>query len=143
LAEVLDAHRVAGFHPGMAFVLAELGFVAELRGDPEAARARHLDGLRSARVSGDPRAIALALEGLAGADALAGHHDRAGCLLGAADSARRSVDRPLPPAERTDVDRIRAVVQAALGEAGFDKAWHSGASAGLDAVLAGVDRDQG
>ncbi|MGH3962017.1 MAG: BTAD domain-containing putative transcriptional regulator [Pseudonocardiaceae bacterium] len=143
LAEVLDAHRVADFHPGMAFVLAELGFVAELRGDPEAARAWHLEGLHSAQVSGDPRAVALALEGLAGADVLAGHHGRAGYLLGAADSARRSVDRPLPPAERTDVDRISAVVQAALGEAGFDKAWHRGGSAGLDAALVTVDRDQG
>ncbi|MGH3898248.1 MAG: ATP-binding protein [Pseudonocardiaceae bacterium] len=139
LTEVLDAHRVAGFHPGTAFVAAELGFVAELRGDAEAARAWHLEGLRSARVSGDPRAIALALEGLAGADALAGRHDRAGWLLGSADAARRSVDRPLPPAERTDVDRISAVLRAALGEAGFDKAWHRGASAGLDAVLATLD----
>ncbi len=142
LRAVLDAHRVADFHPGMAFVLAELGFVAELRGDPEAARAWHLEGLASARVSGDPRAIALALEGLAGADALAGHHDQAGWLLGAADAARRSVDRPLPPAERTDVDRISAVVQASLGEAGFATAWHRGASAGLDAVLAKLDHDQ-
>ncbi|MGQ0716950.1 MAG: tetratricopeptide repeat protein [Pseudonocardiales bacterium] len=140
LAEVLDAHRVAGFHPGMAFVAAELGFVAELRGDPVAARARHLEGLGSARVSGDPRAIALALEGLAGADVLTGHHDRAGWLLGAADTARRSVDRPLPPAERIDVDRISAAARAALGDAAFDTAWRRGAAAGLDAVLATLDR---
>lgn len=140
LAEVLDAHRVAGFHPGTAFVLAELGFSAELRGDPETARARHLEGLRSAQASGDPRAIALALEELAGADALAGHHDRAGWLMGAADSARRSVDRPLPPAERIDVDRISAAARAALGDAAFDTAWRRGAVAGLDAVLATVVR---
>ncbi len=139
LSEVLDAHRVAGFHPGMAFTLAELGFVAELRGDPDAARARHLEGLRCARVSGDPRAIALALEGLAGADTLAGRHDRAGWLLGAADAARRSVDRPLPSAERIDVDRISSAVRLTSGEAAFDTAWHRGAVAGLDAVLATLD----
>ncbi|MGH3787323.1 MAG: tetratricopeptide repeat protein [Pseudonocardiaceae bacterium] len=141
LSEVLDAHRVAGFHPGMAFVLAELGFVAELRGDPEAARTWHLEGLRSARVSGDPRAIALALEGLAGADALTGHHDRAGWLLGAAGAARRSVDRPLPSAERSDVGRIGSAVRAALGEVAFDTAWRRGAVAGLDSVLGSLDHD--
>jgi tetratricopeptide (TPR) repeat protein len=142
LAEVLDAHRVASFHPGMAFIAAELGFVAELRGDHEMARTRHREGLASARVSGDPRAIALALEGLAGAEALAGHHDRAGWLLGAADAARRSVDRPLPSAECIDVDRISAVVRASLSEVDFDTALRRGAATGLEAVLAAVDRDQ-
>jgi hypothetical protein len=29
-----------------------------------------------------------------------------------------------------------------LGEVGFDTAWHRDASAGLDAMLATVDRDQ-
>jgi predicted ATPase len=139
LAEVLDAHRVAGFHPGVAFALAELGFVAELRGDPDAARARHLAGLRSAQVSGDPRAIALALEGLAGAEALAGHHDQAGWLLGAADTARRSVNRPLPPAERTDVDRITSAVRAALGETAYQAAAQRGAEAGFAAVLTSLE----
>lgn len=139
LVEVLGAHRVAGFHPGIAFVAAELGFVAELRGDAQEAQARHLESLASAQISGDPRAIALALEGLAGADALTGHHDRAGWLLGAADAARCSVDRPLPSAERIDVDRISSAVQAALGEAAFDTARRRGAAAGLDAVLATLD----
>jgi predicted ATPase len=139
LAEVLDAHRLAGFHPGIAFIQAELGFVAELRGDQEAARARHLEGLRSAQVSGDPRAIALALEGLAGTAALVGHHHQAGWLLGAAGAARRSVDRPLPPAERSDVDRISSAVREALGETAYNAALGHGAAAGVDAVLASFE----
>ncbi|MGQ0774857.1 MAG: BTAD domain-containing putative transcriptional regulator [Pseudonocardiales bacterium] len=135
LHAVFEAHRVAGFRPGMAFVLAELGFVAELRGDAETARARHLDGLAVARVSGDPRAVALALEGLAGADALAGDHAGAAVLLGAAAAARHCVDRPLPPAERTDVDRISAAVRASLGEDAFRAAFRRGEVTGLDTVL--------
>ncbi|MGH3916779.1 MAG: BTAD domain-containing putative transcriptional regulator [Pseudonocardiaceae bacterium] len=139
LHTVLEAHRVAGFRPGMAFVLAELGFVAELRGDAEAARTWHLEGLAVARVTGDPRAVALALEGLAGADALAGDHARAAVLLGAAAAARHSVDRPLPSAERTDVDRISATARASLGEHAFGAAFRRGEVTGLDAVLDTLD----
>lgn len=138
LQAMLAAHRVAGFHPGVAFVLAELGFVAELRGDAGAARTRHLDGLAAARLSGDPRAIALALEGLAGADALDGEHRRAAALLGAADAARNSVDRPLPAVERGDVDRITASARAALGDDTFALEFDRGGSEGLGAALAAL-----
>lgn len=139
LDAVFEAHHVAGFHPGAAFALAELGFIAELRGDASTARVRHLDGLTCARVTDDPRAVALALEGLAGADALAGDHARAAMLLGAATAARHSVDRPLPPAERTDVDRISAAVRTALGEDAFAAVFHRGETAGLAAALATLD----
>ncbi|MQA14274.1 MAG: AfsR/SARP family transcriptional regulator [Pseudonocardiaceae bacterium] len=139
LLAVLESHRVADFHPGVAFVLAELGFVAELRGDAESARVRHLDGLASARVSGDPRATALALEGLAGAGALAGEHESAAVLLGAADAARRSVDRPLPAGERIDVDRISGSLRAALGEDRYAAAFARGESLGPTGYLAALD----
>ncbi|MFP3992464.1 BTAD domain-containing putative transcriptional regulator, partial [Streptomyces sp. E11-3] len=69
---------------GSALILAELGFVAELRGDAESALSLHRRGLAAARDTGDPRAVALALEGLAGARALAGEHADAARLLGAA-----------------------------------------------------------
>ncbi|GAA2642800.1 BTAD domain-containing putative transcriptional regulator [Nonomuraea recticatena] len=104
-----------------ALILAELGFVAELRGDAEAALALHLEGLEEARESGGPRAVALAYEGLAGAHAAAGRAVEAARLLGAADGIRRSLGAPLPPAERGDVDRITAAVVAALGEDRFAK----------------------
>ncbi|MEU7858879.1 BTAD domain-containing putative transcriptional regulator [Nonomuraea sp. NPDC049141] len=53
--------------PGIAFLMAELGFAAEQRGDAGTALARQRDGYEAAQTTGDPRAIALALEGLAGA----------------------------------------------------------------------------
>ncbi|WP_040421247.1 BTAD domain-containing putative transcriptional regulator [Actinopolymorpha alba] len=111
---------------GAALILAELGFVAELRRDEKTALALHLEGLAAARDTGDPRAIALALEGLAGARALAGHPVRAARLLGAASAARASVGAPLPAAERGDVDRITAALQAALGEAGLEAGFEQG-----------------
>ncbi|MBB4935001.1 putative ATPase/DNA-binding SARP family transcriptional activator [Lipingzhangella halophila] len=114
---------------GAALILAELGFVAELRGDADAARELHLDGLDAAGATGDPRAIALAMEGLAGAETLAGHHGRAARLLGSAHATRLSAGAVLPPGERDDVDRIADRARTALGSAAFDTEFHRGAGA--------------
>ncbi|MEU7135403.1 BTAD domain-containing putative transcriptional regulator [Streptomyces sp. NPDC046261] len=117
-----------------SLVLAELGFVAELRGEAGAARARHEHALEVARQLGDPRAAALSLEGLAGAAALSGDPARAARLLGAAAAARASAGAPLPPAERGDVERIGAVARTALGAAGFGAAFAEGEALGLAAA---------
>ncbi|NEW45678.1 AfsR/SARP family transcriptional regulator [Nocardia cyriacigeorgica] len=122
----LDWNRRREGEPGVALILAELGFVAELRGDTEAALALHLEGEAAARKMGDPRSIALALEGLAGAHALAGRHERAAILLGTATSLRESVGAPLPPGERGDVDRITAAARSALGARRFAAAFDAG-----------------
>ncbi|NUV72004.1 AfsR/SARP family transcriptional regulator [Streptomyces sp. CAI-121] len=116
LRKTLAWHREVSFGPGPALLLAELGFLAEQRGDAEAALSLHHEGLAVARESGDPRAVALAQEGLAGAHALAGDPVRAARLLGAAHRAREAAGAPLPEAERGDVDRVEAAVRAALGD---------------------------
>ncbi|MFD0422610.1 AfsR/SARP family transcriptional regulator [Streptomyces parvus] len=116
LRKTLAWHREVSFGPGPALLLAELGFLAEQRGDAEAALSLHHEGLAVARESGDPRAVALAQEGLAGAHALAGDPVRAARLLGAAHRARAAAGAPLPEAERGDVDRVEAAVRAALGD---------------------------
>jgi tetratricopeptide (TPR) repeat protein len=116
LHTVLEWNRQVDFEPGNTLILAELGFVAEQRGDARAARELHLAGFAAARHVGDPRALALALEGLAGAEALAGRYERAAHLLGAAAAARESTGVPLPAAESGDVERIGAAVSAALTE---------------------------
>jgi hypothetical protein len=135
----------AGYH----LLYAELGFTAELRGDAGQASAHHLRGLEHARKLAEPRALALSLEGLAGAAALPGrvtatgpdagtgtdtdradHADgaeHAALLLGAADAARCRVGAPLPPAERGDVDRIAAAVVARLGADRFAECFARGA----------------
>ncbi|MEU0404245.1 BTAD domain-containing putative transcriptional regulator [Streptomyces sp. NPDC006197] len=119
--------RWEGDH-GAAFILAELGFVAEQRGDAGSARTLHLEGLDHARRTGDPRAVALAFEGLAGVEALEGAHRRAAGLLGAAAAARDSVRAPLPEAERGDVERISRVVRAGLTPEAYDRAFEQGAT---------------
>ncbi|MEU3704476.1 BTAD domain-containing putative transcriptional regulator [Streptomyces anulatus] len=120
LTRVLDLHRQMGYEPARpSVILAELGFVAEARGDAPAALARQLDAHAAARDTGNPRAVALALEGLAGAQSLAGHSEHAARLLGAATAARQSVQAPLRGGERFDVDRITTRVRDALGEARY------------------------
>ncbi|MCX5197370.1 tetratricopeptide repeat protein [Streptomyces sp. NBC_00249] len=99
---------------GVAFILAELGFIAEERGDADAALTLHQEGLDYARRTGDRRALARAFEGLAGAHALSGDHDAAARLLGTAAATRKAVGIPLPPAERGDIDRITKAVHQAL-----------------------------
>ncbi|WP_329120884.1 AfsR/SARP family transcriptional regulator [Streptomyces sp. NBC_01353] len=135
LREVLDWHRLVGLDGANALILAELGFAAELRGDAEGALALHEEGYATALTTGDPRAVALALEGLAGAHALVGRGDGAALLLGAAGALRASTGAPLPAAERGDVERVEAVVRAALGDGGFLAAQARGEGLGAEAAV--------
>lgn len=111
---------------GEHLLFAELGFTAELGGDTAGAAAYHRRGLEIAVSLGEPRALALSMEGVAGVLILSGDTRHAAVLLGAADAARRSVDAPLPPAERGDVERITTAATAALGEQTFAEAFHQG-----------------
>ncbi|MGY6652798.1 BTAD domain-containing putative transcriptional regulator [Amycolatopsis sp. TRM77291] len=135
LLSILDWHRRVESEAGSTLILAELGFIAEQRGDAAAAKRLHLDGLAIARHSEDPRAIALGLEGLAGAEAAAGSYPLAARLLGAAAAARRSVGAPLPKAERVDVDRITCVIVTALGETAFSAESEEGETTPIDQLV--------
>ncbi|WP_051109065.1 BTAD domain-containing putative transcriptional regulator [Actinomadura flavalba] len=124
----LDWNRRLGSAYGIALISAQLGFTAEQRGDARAALAHHETGLTAARATGDPRALALALEGRAGALALAGEHVEAAESLGRAAALRASVGAPLPSGERHDVDRISARLRAALGADAYADAFDQGLS---------------
>ncbi|WP_312024750.1 BTAD domain-containing putative transcriptional regulator [Nonomuraea sp. WAC 01424] len=128
LLPALDWLRKVRGTPGVAFVMAEWGFVAEQRGDAETALSRQREGYGCARATGDPRAVALALEGLAGALSIAGPErlEEAARTLGTAAAIRRSVPPPLPAGERVDVDRITARLRAALGEHPFERSFAAG-----------------
>ncbi|MEV5243450.1 tetratricopeptide repeat protein, partial [Streptomyces cinnamoneus] len=130
LLRIRDWYAEVSSECGNPLVLAELGFVAELRGDAVTARAWHEQALDAAGVLGDPRAVALPVEGLAGAAVLSGEPGRAAFLLGAAAAARASAGAPLPPAERGDVDRITAAAEAALGAVALRQAFDQGAAQG-------------
>jgi predicted ATPase len=120
---------------GAAASLSVLGFVAELRGDADTARSEHLASLEQARLIGDPRAIALAVEGLACAAALSGDGLRVARLLGHADLLRAGERAVRAPSERVDADRARDAAVALLGHSTFDAAFEQGQRAELDEVL--------
>ncbi|RSS53307.1 BTAD domain-containing putative transcriptional regulator [Streptomyces sp. WAC01280] len=128
MREVLDWHRSVGLDSANALILAELGFSALARGDLAGALKLQEEGYGTALTSGDPRAVALALEGLASAHAPAGRARGAALLLGAAAALRSSTGAPLPPAERADVDRAEEAARTALGEAAFATAFAHGGS---------------
>ncbi|MFB7044820.1 BTAD domain-containing putative transcriptional regulator [Streptomyces microflavus] len=130
LLRIRDGYAEVSSQAGDHLLLAELGFVAELRGDARGAASHHLAGLEIARALAEPRALALSLEGLAGAAALPGRATAAAgaaVLLGAAAAARRRAGAPLPPAERADVDRITVAARAAMGADAFSEAYARGA----------------
>ncbi len=105
--------------PHLPLILVELGFLAEQQGDVAESASSHLTALGlAARISG-ARDMTSAVDGLAGALALAGHHDRAARLLGSADAVRAASGLPAAPAERADTDRITALARAALGAERF------------------------
>ncbi|MFG2975649.1 hypothetical protein ACGFYY_22055 [Streptomyces sp. NPDC048331] len=115
---------------GVARILAQLGYAAESRGDAPLAESLHREGLAAARRSGDPRALAPAFEGLAGAASVAAAPgDRAALAaepLGTAAELRESLGTPSPPAERHDVDRATARLRARPGDEAFATAFARG-----------------
>ncbi|QDY76450.1 BTAD domain-containing putative transcriptional regulator [Streptomyces qinzhouensis] len=129
--KVMELHVRMGYAPAAPpLVLAELGFVAEARGRAREALRLQRDGLAAARATGDPRALALALEGLAGAELLSGDAVAAAGLLGAAAGARESVGVPLPVGERGDVDRIGAGARSVLGAVVYEEEFARGRERG-------------
>jgi predicted ATPase/DNA-binding SARP family transcriptional activator len=98
-----------------------LGLIEAAAGDLELAREHHTAGMLLAAESQDSPVIAQMLVGVADLALHEGDPERAAYLLGAADAVRGSRDRSVP-----DVERITADARAALGDAGFEAAYHRG-----------------
>ncbi|GAA1683117.1 BTAD domain-containing putative transcriptional regulator [Fodinicola feengrottensis] len=126
LNQLLDQARDEGTPIYLSMVLVELGFLAEQRGEAAASRALHLEALELAEKMDAPRDTAWALEGLAGALAIAGEQTAAAQVLGAAAAARTAAAMPAAPAELMDVDRITALAREALGDKAFEEAFEAG-----------------
>jgi ATP/maltotriose-dependent transcriptional regulator MalT len=109
-------------------VYVALGYCADLTGDVDTALEAQREGLDVALLMGSARVIANAVEGLAGALALAGEAQSAASLLGAADALRRRSGGPMPAAERFDVDRAERRARQQLGDTAFDQAFAAGAA---------------
>ncbi|MFI0404900.1 BTAD domain-containing putative transcriptional regulator [Actinomadura sp. 3N508] len=93
----------------------------------ETATAHHLNALTAAQQANDTAATAAALEGLAGAQILAGQGARAARLLGAAATIR--------PTETPDGARILTATRTMLGDDAFTTAFQSGRTLGHAEIL--------
>jgi predicted ATPase/DNA-binding SARP family transcriptional activator len=122
--------------PHLPMVMAELGFLAEQRGDAAGAVASHLEVLDLTARFTTARDFTIAVDGLAGAMAVAGHHDRAARLLGSADAMRGASGQAAAPTERADIDRITTLVRTVLGEHRFAAEQAHGAGLTRDDVRA-------
>jgi len=109
---------------GAAAALSVLGFVAEARGDAPTAISYHSDAYAEVHTTTHPRAVPLALEGLAAARVLGGNEVWAAQLLGCADRLRSGNRRSA--SEQFDVDRVQAAATARLGQSEFATVYHRG-----------------
>ena len=125
---MLAVSQRIGSAPDVARVVAlsELGFIAEQRGEEDAARSYHLRSLAPAAKLGDPEAVAQALIGLAGVHALGGRPELAARLLGAADTAGRSPGASPLPGDNPNAERIAVAALNALGEDAFAAEFQAG-----------------
>jgi hypothetical protein len=126
---------------GIAQCLAILGFLAETDGDADTALTHHMRAFAYASETNEPRAVALALEGLAGVAQRQHDGARAARLLGAAEALRRATTWrtgwTIASAEFGDVERISQRAIGHVGSDAFSEAYAIGA-ADPEAVLADV-----
>ncbi|WP_157361965.1 BTAD domain-containing putative transcriptional regulator [Haloechinothrix halophila] len=99
----LRHYRQIGSTSGIAFTSAMIGLAAGAAGNVGDAVRWQRDALHASIASGDRRAVALALEGLAVALAPS---ERAAVLFGAARALRAEAGTPRPAGEIPDVDRV-------------------------------------
>jgi tetratricopeptide (TPR) repeat protein len=121
----LAAYEAVGSVEGAAFSCACLGFLATSRGDAEAATELHRRSLAKAVPGHERRAMALAVDGLAGVYALVGDGPNTARLLGAATELRGPgiVLAPWLGSERA---RVEASARSVLGDAAYEVAHASG-----------------
>ena len=122
---------------GAATALTTLGYVADGRGDAEEAIARHRAAYDAVVATAHPRAVPLALEGLAAAAVRSGDPRWAGQLLGCSDARRAASGATRVPAEEADVERTRRDVLAAAGAEALAAARDQGAGLPPDRLIAG------
>lgn len=107
----LRHYRQIGSTSGIAFTSAMIGLAAGVAGNVRDALRWQRTALDAAIASGDRRAVALALEGLAVALAPS---ERAAVLLGTASALRAESGTPRPAGEIPEIDRAEAVLRDRL-----------------------------
>ncbi len=135
-AESLALYRKLGNQAEIPAIWHNQGYVALGKGNYGAAQALFTDSLLRQLERGNRAGVA---EGLAGLAALAGAQaapERAARLFGAAAAIRETIAAPVWPAERFEVERHEAAVQALLGESNFARLQVAGRALTLEQAVA-------
>lgn len=108
--------------------LTSAGMGALMLGDHAAAEAALIEALDASLIVDDRPGLAMRMEALASAAAMAGSAQRAAELLGASETLRRAIGAQPSPFTMPLVAKAREQSTAVLGEARFNKAFEAGAN---------------
>jgi predicted ATPase/transcriptional regulator with XRE-family HTH domain len=136
LEEALRLRDAHGFDLAAAVSVEGLAAVAYARGDYHMAIERYRESLGRFGERGELNHEASAVAGVACSAAALGRAGVAARLFGAVDAVlERAEMRAFEPAWQATVDRHRAAVQGALGEAAFGIAWAEGRTLSWSALM--------
>ncbi|MGZ4700062.1 MAG: BTAD domain-containing putative transcriptional regulator [Ilumatobacteraceae bacterium] len=132
--EALSRFDASGSVEGASFSLVCLGLIATTAGDPQGARDLHIKSLGKAVGSSDRRGVAMAIEGLADAEAALLNGPTAAALLGAADSLRAAMGGAPPNEQRACTDRAEARARSLLTDERYAEEWDRGWASAAELV---------
>jgi tetratricopeptide (TPR) repeat protein len=121
---------------GVSFTGLPLGQLALMRGDLDASASEFLHVLDGAVASGFRLGTAEALAGLALVLAARGQPQEAAQVFGAVDRMRAEIKTPLQPEDQQRISSTLQQLRAALGDAGFERAWRQGNDLQVDEAIA-------
>jgi len=139
--ESLATFREVDLQWGVAHCLLNLGKIACLRKEYAEAEVLYLETLRIFQELGDRYSLAYNLEAQASLAGWQKQPGRAARLWGAAQALRKSLNTPLPPADRTefeaDMRRVKDyLTESGKSEAEFLAAWEAGQTMFLEDTIA-------
>jgi predicted ATPase/DNA-binding CsgD family transcriptional regulator len=115
-----------------------LAFLAQHRGDHQAAISGTKEAINTALRMGNRGEVAWGLPIVAGSLSALGQPEHAARLLGTSDAFLEHLGTYIMPADKQEFDRIRAEVSALLGDAAFEAAYAEGRRATLEQALASI-----
>jgi predicted ATPase len=130
--------RATGDKGDLARLVHTLGYIAGHRGQEVLAEMQFRESLAMFRKLGNKRGIAECIAGLASLRAKQGKAQVGAQMLGAAETLLGASGAAWWPADRVEVEKTRALLQAALAENEFKSAWTAGQSMSLEQALAFV-----
>ena len=127
--------REIGDKPDVARSIHSLGYVTQNQGDPGRAKTCFQESMTMFRELGNKRGLAECLAGLAGLALEQSQLQRAGRLLGMAESLLGTLGAAWWPADRIEYERTLAILRTNLDDEAFVAVWTEGAALTLEQAI--------